>query len=249
MKAQKKKRLIVVLGMHRSGTSAIARGLQVLRVPLGDRLMPPNALDNPTGFWEDLDLYALNIEMLNAIGSDWDRLSAIGKDEVEALRKSGFFLRGAELLRAKMGARPRFGFKDPRVAKLLPFWKRVFAHCRYDASYVLSLRHPMSVARSLEKRDGFAAEKSYLLWLDHVLEAANVLIMSKGRNAAMEFRALNVRQLHTILAQYQPQQQQGASGASGAGGGFAVVPPGLSKSSQEIVERIERAKVREHLLH
>jgi hypothetical protein len=79
--------------------------------------------------------------------------------------------------------------------------------------------------------------------LDHVLEAANVLIMSKGRNATTEFRALNVRQIHTILAQYQPQQAPGAAtGAGGAGGGFAVVPPGMSKSSQEIVERLERAK-------
>ncbi len=76
--------------------------------------------------------------------------------------------------------------------------------------------------------------------LDHVLEAANVLIMSKGRNAATEFRALNVRQIHTILAHYQPQQAVPVVG--GIGGGFAVVPPGLSKSSQEIVEKLERAK-------
>ena len=76
--------------------------------------------------------------------------------------------------------------------------------------------------------------------LDHVLEAANVLIMSKGRNAVTEFHALNVRQVHTILAQYQPQQA--GPGGGGGGGGFAVVPPGLSKSSQEIVERLERAK-------
>ena len=63
-------RLIVVLGMHRSGTSAITRGLQVMGVELGDRMMPPVEGNNSKGFWEDLDLYALNIEILNNIGSD-----------------------------------------------------------------------------------------------------------------------------------------------------------------------------------
>ena len=59
------KRLIVVLGMHRSGTSAITRGLQVMGVGLGDRMMPAMP-DNVKGFWEDVDLNALNMEMLSA---------------------------------------------------------------------------------------------------------------------------------------------------------------------------------------
>src|SRR4029077_19950349 len=87
----------------------------------------------------------------------------------EALRKKGYFLSAVELLLQKVGDGPTFGFKDPRVAKLLPFWKEVFGHCQLDASYVLALRHPLSVAKSLAKRDGFDAEKSYLLWLEHVI--------------------------------------------------------------------------------
>ena len=62
----KPQRLIVVLGMHRSGTSAMTRGLQVMGVDLGDRMMPPVAGNNAKGFWEDIDLNALNIEMLQA---------------------------------------------------------------------------------------------------------------------------------------------------------------------------------------
>lgn len=44
------RRVIVVLGMHRSGTSVFARGLPVLGVELGDRLMAPDPY-NPRGFW------------------------------------------------------------------------------------------------------------------------------------------------------------------------------------------------------
>lgn len=47
-------RIIVVLGMHRSGTSAIARGLQVFGVELGNRLIPPLENNNVTGFWKTL---------------------------------------------------------------------------------------------------------------------------------------------------------------------------------------------------
>ena len=64
-------RLIVVLGMHRSGTSAITRALKVLGVDLGDRLMLAVEGDNNKGYWEDIDFNALNIEMLRAIGKDW----------------------------------------------------------------------------------------------------------------------------------------------------------------------------------
>ena len=55
------KQLIVVLGMHRSGTSAITRGLKVLGVELGDQLIAAVEGDNSKGYWEDSDLNTLNI--------------------------------------------------------------------------------------------------------------------------------------------------------------------------------------------
>ncbi len=165
----KNNKLIVVLGMHRSGTSTITRGLQAMGVGLGDRLMPPFEGNNPKGFWEDIDLNTLNIEMLSAIDNDWCHLAGIDSIDIDILRKEGYFLRAAELLRQKVSNVPVFGFKDPRVAKLLPFWKEVFSHCQFDVSYVMAVRHPLSVVKSLAKRDGIEAGQSYLLWLVHVI--------------------------------------------------------------------------------
>jgi len=162
-------RLIVVLGMHRSGTSAITRGLQVLGVQLGTRLIPPVESNNIKGFWEDREINSLNIEMQNFLVNDWHNLSPIQSGDVAALRKNGYTLRAVELLRRKLAEAPLFGFKDPRVAKLLPFWKEVFEHCQLDVGYVLALRHPLSVAKSLAQRDRLDPGKSYLLWLGHVL--------------------------------------------------------------------------------
>jgi hypothetical protein len=177
MKVEEKK-LIVVLGMHRSGTSAITRALQVLGVSLGERLLPPVDGNNAKGFFEDNEINALNIEMLAAIESNWFYLAPIEASDVEKLYSSGYFLRAVELIKEKIFSTQIFAFKDPRVAKLLPFWKEVFEHCQLNVNYVIALRHPLSVVKSLAKRDGFAAEHSYLLWLGHVLES---LIGSTGR--------------------------------------------------------------------
>ncbi|OGP91470.1 MAG: hypothetical protein A2031_01735 [Deltaproteobacteria bacterium RBG_19FT_COMBO_43_11] len=164
-----KQRVFVVLGMHRSGTSVIARGLQVLGVALGNNLMPPIADNNEKGFWEDIDISTFDNEILHALGSDWHYLAPIQPGDIEVLRKKSYFPRAIELLRRKIGDAPVFGFKDPRVTKLFPFWKEVFDQCELDVSYVLTIRHPLSVAKSLARRDGFDTEKSYLLWLGHVI--------------------------------------------------------------------------------
>jgi len=164
-----RKRLIVVLGMHRSGTSAITRALNVLGVELGDRLMSPTESINDKGFFEDIDFNTLNVEMLQVLDSDWHCLAPIELDDVSSLHQKGYFLRAVNLLRQKTANVPIFGFKDPRVAKLLPFWHAVFVHCEFDLSYVLAIRNPLSVAQSLAKRDGFSHEKSYMLWLGYVL--------------------------------------------------------------------------------
>ena len=162
-------KLIIVLGMHRSGTSVISRGLQVMGVELGNRLMAPVPDVNAKGFWEDVDLNLLNIEMLHAIGSEWHNLRPISAPDVENLREKGFFQQAVDLIRLKVSDAPIFGFKDPRVSKLLPFWKEVLDHCHFDVRYAIAIRHPLSVVKSLEKRDGLSRIKSYTLWLEHVV--------------------------------------------------------------------------------
>ena len=65
------KKVIVVLGMHRSGTSVVTRGLQVLGVDLGTRLLAAEQGVNDKGFWEDMDITAFDVDLLCALGHDW----------------------------------------------------------------------------------------------------------------------------------------------------------------------------------
>jgi O-antigen biosynthesis protein len=166
-----KRQIIFVLGMHRSGTSAVTRGLKALGVDLGDNLMPPVPNNNETGFWEDLDLNSLNEEILALMGSSWSSPRLIEPDALTGQQLSSLRLSAIDLLNRKVGKSDRFGIKNPRMCRTLPFWQQVMGHCDFDDQYIITVRNPLSVARSLAARDGFIAEKSYLLWLGHMIPA------------------------------------------------------------------------------
>jgi glycosyltransferase involved in cell wall biosynthesis len=166
-------RLFLVLGMHRSGTSAVTRALSTMGINLGDHLMPPLHGNNDKGFWEDVDVNALNIDIQNFLQSDWHYLSAMSTADIEKLEEAGFITRACDLLRKKMDSFPNFGLKDPRVTKLLAFWKFIFSKLGCQVSYVIAVRNPISVAASLQRRDEIPTEKSLALWLEHTLISLN----------------------------------------------------------------------------
>jgi hypothetical protein len=154
--------------MHRSGTSALARGLQMLGVYLGNDFLSPQ-LDNPTGYWEDKNIYELNERLLAVLGLKWEDARLIDdarwhEPEVEALRAEA-----AGYLESRFVSYPLWGFKDPRTIRLLPFWKSVLRRLDVDECYLLVIRNPRSVAISLLQRQGMDALTSHLLWLVYVV--------------------------------------------------------------------------------
>nr|WP_298139515.1 glycosyltransferase [uncultured Pseudomonas sp.] len=162
-------KIIVVLGMHRSGTSALTRGLQALGVELGGNLMPAFEGNNSKGFWEDLEIVAINDALLEQCGQSWHSLGDLSQGNWAALLASPHGQRAVYYLSKQIERYRLFAFKDPRMARLLPFWKLVFQRLGVTPIFLIASRNPISVALSLEKRDGFPAEKSHLLWLEHCL--------------------------------------------------------------------------------
>jgi glycosyltransferase involved in cell wall biosynthesis len=160
---------VLVLGMHRSGTSALARGLAALGVDLGDNLKPPVAGDNDKGFFEDWVLSRINDELLALFGGQWDSL--LTRDPSFDQGVNALKLRAMSAIAQQFNRSRYFGFKDPRSCRVVPFWKDVLARLGLEPFYVIAFRNPMSVARSLERRDGFPRARSYYLWLLHTLSA------------------------------------------------------------------------------
>jgi len=160
---------IIVLGMHRSGTSAFTGVLNILGVELGSNLMEPTK-ENPRGYFEKRAVMEINDEILNILGSSWDDdffspdenwwtndSLAIFRDKIKKLVEND--LMGYEMI----------GIKDPRICILLPFWLRVISKLNLAPYFVIVLRNPAEVACSLRKRNGFSTEKSLRLWITHIL--------------------------------------------------------------------------------
>jgi hypothetical protein len=163
------KKLVVVLGMHRSGTSAVTRSLKTLGVDLGNALVPPVADDNDKGFWEDADTLSINQDLMAALGVGWCPLSPYTWSKIDAEQMKVFERQATELLKNKLSNVDAFGIKDPRLTRLLPFWQPIFDQVGVDVRYVLVVRNPLSVAASLKRRNNFADFRSHLLWLRHVV--------------------------------------------------------------------------------
>ncbi len=161
---------VLVLGMHRSGTSAIARMLGLLGCALPRTLMPEYA-SNPKGHWESQRVADFNDEILTQAGTQWDDWLPVNPRLSETQIWPLLVQRGREVLREEFGDAPLFALKDPRICKLAGFWIEVFLAENVDPAFVLPLRNPMEVARSLAARDGIQEYHSLLIWLRHVLTA------------------------------------------------------------------------------
>ena len=153
-------RIVCVLGMHRSGTSAATRLMNLLGIDLGaeEHLLGPRP-DNPKGFWEYQPIVDLNEEILGRLGGDWREPPPLPPgwetaDEFADLRQ-----RARDLV-ARSFASADWGWKDPRTCLTLPFWKQILP----PVHYVICMRSPAEVAASLEQREGLPREKSIRLW-------------------------------------------------------------------------------------
>jgi hypothetical protein len=162
---------ILVLGMHRSGTSALTRVISLCGADLPATLMPAAAGDNETGFWEPQALVDLHDEVLAAMGSSWRDVRGMPADWFDSAAAVPFRERLAALVEAEYGDAALFVVKDPRLCRLLPLWLPVLAALGIAPRVVVPVRHPLEVAASLHRREGFDAGRAQALWRSHVLVA------------------------------------------------------------------------------
>src|SRR5262245_25640620 len=147
-------RAIVVLGPGRCGTSTLTRGLMAIGVELGNRLKP-GMRKNPRGFFEDLDLLDINYRAHERLGLRRNG-SSVGWISERAWRTADLAPLKTEaiaVIRGRFGNCPVWGFKVGGVMRILPFWQSVLDELGQGITYVLAIRHPISVARSRQRLD------------------------------------------------------------------------------------------------
>jgi hypothetical protein len=154
--------------MHRSGTSALTRCVQALGPYLGDNFIKA-APDNPTGFWEDRGVFDIEERLLAAFGLRWTDVGLIERFRFAEPRVAALRREAIDYLRGAFGARPLWAFKNPRTVRVLPFWNDVLDELGRETCYLVAIRSPRSVARSLLQRQGIDSATAHRLWLDHMV--------------------------------------------------------------------------------
>jgi len=159
---------VLVLGMHRSGTSATAAALHHLGYSLGSSLYGPNQW-NPKGYFEDQSVVRFNDELLGLMQRRWDSALPPLAVDFDAIRDQR--PRAMELLQSRFASTPLWGLKDPRMCLLEPFWSETLRAANVDTRCLITIRNPAHVARSLMQRDGIGAHRAAWLWLTYTVAA------------------------------------------------------------------------------
>jgi hypothetical protein len=174
---------IMVLGMHRSGTSALTRAISLLGAELPKNMLGANP-SNPAGHWEPARLIELHDQMLAEAGSSWDDWRSFDSSDLGASRLRFYKAEIARLIDEEYGSAPLFVLKEPRISRFVPLYTEILKRMRIDVCYVLIQRNPLAVIASLANRDGFTPGFSSLLWLRHELEAESA---TRGRSRTLYY--------------------------------------------------------------
>lgn len=170
VRAKSKSEGLLVLGMHRSGSSAITRVLNLLGATLPEELIGAGD-GNAVGHWESVAAVMLNDAILASAGSSWEDWGPINDDWRNSGVKGEMLDRVTQVVQDHVTLGPLFVLKDPRLCRLADLWLEAMAASDVEPRVLLMLRNPAEVCASLEQRDLMAPGYGQLLWLRHVLDA------------------------------------------------------------------------------
>ncbi len=172
-----KSKAVCILGMHRSGTSAISRTMNILGAYLGeDADIMNTAQDNPAGFWEIDDITNLHDDLLHVMKKTWHTILPLPDKWYESDEIKPFREKIVEIVTLKFKDKELWVWKDPRTSILFPLWRDILKKLDIELSCIFMVRNPLDVAKSLEKRDGFSHDKSFGVWYNYNIAALQTTI-------------------------------------------------------------------------
>lgn len=166
--------LILIVGMHRSGTSLLGNLLQLAGVALPGPLIAGDQ-HNPEGYFERSDITDLQEQLLIDLKRWWPSEEGTKSLPTDWLCRP-CTLEGLDRLRIlvqqeRLKQIGPWAIKDPRTSLLLPLWRRLAGELQIPLRIILAVRHPAEVVQSLCKRDSHATgmdpKRGELLWWHH----------------------------------------------------------------------------------
>lgn len=163
----KNKECIFILGMHRSGTSALTSVFHKLGFNLGEDFLQPDS-HNPLGYYENKVVVDINDNLLYKFGYEWDNPNALIDSEKDL---SANLTQIENFLEEKFSESSVVVIKDPRFCLTILVWIDACKKLDITPKFILLLRNPWAVAKSLHTRNLFSQEKSYQLFTNYLLQA------------------------------------------------------------------------------
>jgi hypothetical protein len=228
---------LLVLGMHRSGTSALARVLGFLGAALPQNLMPPDR-GNVAGHWEPLACVNLHDEILSSQGGSWDRVSLLSPAwfySQEALERIEQI---KSLILCEYADAPLFVVKDPRLSLIYPLWARALEELQISCKPIVAVRHPLETAQSLcfrENLDDFATGWS--------IDRAGLLALSYSISAERHTRLQPRVFCHygDLLADWRGAMRR-------VGSRLSIIWPNWTQETESQIDEFLKCSLRHHCL-
>jgi hypothetical protein len=162
---------LFVMGMNRSGTSALTRVLSLCGGALPTRLAGANSR-NPSGYWEPRESLRLNTTILRRHGSEWfDPTLRLQEEGAFDAAEKAAFIDEIRAFLATLPAAPLVVIKNLQITALSDMWFEAARLAGFDIAAAIALRHPQAVAASLAAFNGASPELASALWLKYTLLA------------------------------------------------------------------------------
>lgn len=167
-----RKSLVCVLGMHRSGTSALTRVLNLCGLPLPrqEDLWPADE-GNPEGYWESMPIVELHTKIMQSVGLSWDNPAPFPGNWFDSDWSRPFRKDLWQLIESDLEEKGTLLIKDPLMCRLVPLWIQLAAVHGVDIRFVLIVRNPLDVASSLARRDLMLSDQAFQMWSIYVGDA------------------------------------------------------------------------------
>lgn len=181
---------IVVLGMHRSGTSLLSKILHELGIDMGvERIVKSKS--NVFGYYEDMDFLILNQKILESANGSWNTIFKPG--QLELISEN--YKEDIKTLIDQKNEKGIWGFKEPRTSLLINTYHKFFD----NPKYIYIMRDKKEVCLSLNKRDQLSIDEAEKLY-DYYNKEIQTFLQSVNLNQVLFITYENlVNESYTII--------------------------------------------------
>lgn len=161
---------LLVLGMHRSGTSALTGSIVKLGLKTPFQLMPATD-DNPKGYWESVKLVQVHDRIFGSAGLEWYDTFTFPREWHSSREKQQFHDELDSFLEDNLQKDALIAIKDPRISRIATLWTDLLDSRNAMKGILISVRRVEEVSASLLNRDQLPIPMGHLLWLRYMLDA------------------------------------------------------------------------------